>query len=84
MSGGQKQRIGIARGLYNNPEVLICDEITSSLDVKNAHNILKILRSLKEKMTIILITHNTKIISYADKVFYFKKNKDAEVILSEK
>ena len=84
MSGGQKQRISIARGLYNSPEVLICDEITSALDVKNTNNILKILRSLKEKMTIILITHNTKIISYADKVFYFKKNKDAEVILSEK
>jgi ABC-type multidrug transport system fused ATPase/permease subunit len=84
LSGGQKQRISIARGLYNSPEVLICDEITSALDVKNTNNILKILRSLKEKMTIILITHNTKIISYADKVFYFKKNKDAEVILSEK
>lgn len=84
LSGGQKQRISIARGLYNNPEVLICDEITSSLDAKNTNNILKILRSLAKKMTIILITHNTKIISYADKVFYFKKNKESEVNVSEK
>lgn len=84
LSGGQKQRISIARGLYNNPEVLICDEITSSLDAKNTNNILKILRSLAKKMTIILITHNTKIISYADKVFYFKNNKESEVNVSEK
>lgn len=84
LSGGQKQRISIARGLYNNPEVLICDEITSSLDAKNTNNILKILRSLAKKMTIILITHNTKIISYADKVFYFKNNKELEVNVSEK
>jgi ATP-binding cassette, subfamily B, bacterial PglK len=71
LSAGQKQRIGIARALYNNPEILILDEPTSSLDEKNEKDIIKKITSLKNK-TIILITHKTKVIKFFDKVISIK------------
>ena len=57
ISGGQKQRIGIARALYNNPEVLIFDEATSALDIKIEKEILDEIRNLKKDFTLIFITH---------------------------
>ena len=71
LSVGQKQRIGIARALYNNPEILILDEPTSSLDEKNEKDIIKEITSLKNK-TIILITHKTKVITFFEKVISIK------------
>ena len=71
LSVGQKQRIGIARALYNNPEILILDEPTSSLDEKNEKDIIKEITSLKNK-TIILITHKTKVIKFFEKVISIK------------
>ena len=62
LSGGQIQRLGIARSLYRMPKILICDEITSSIDKENEKRILKSLLSLKNKLTIIFITHRPDII----------------------
>ena len=56
-SGGQIQRIGIARGLYKKPKILILDESTSNLDESNEREILNTLMSLKNKITIIFISH---------------------------
>ena len=58
LSGGQAQRVGIARSLFNFPSLLICDEISSSLDGTNEQKIINSLRSLKNKLTLICITHN--------------------------
>ena len=49
LSGGQIQRIGIARALYFNPEILILDEITSSLDTITEQQILNVIKNLKKK-----------------------------------
>lgn len=68
LSGGQKQRIGIARALYKNPELLILDESTASLDKKTESEILNTIFKLKGSMTIIMISHSKKVISYCDKV----------------
>jgi len=64
LSGGQKQRVAIARALAVNPEVLFCDEATSSLDPQTTRSILNLIRDLQErlKITVILITHQMEVI----------------------
>lgn len=69
ISGGQKQRIGIARALYLNPEILILDESTSSLDSITEKNILKTIYSLKGKKTIIIIAHNKSVLYDCEKLY---------------
>ena len=72
-SGGEKQRLVLARTLYFDPEVIILDEFTNSLDYFTEDEILKTIKSLNEK-TRIIITHNEKILNYCDKVFELKDN----------
>ena len=67
ISGGQKQRIGIARALYHDTDLLILDEITSSLDSKSETNIINLISKIKDK-TIILITHKKKNLRVCDKI----------------
>ena len=64
LSGGQKQRVAIARALANEPKVLLCDEATSALDPQTTRQILKLLKTLNEKLgiTIVLITHEMAVI----------------------
>jgi ATP-binding cassette subfamily C protein len=68
ISGGQKQRIGIASSIYKNPDILILDEPTSSLDLETESDILNNIRNLKGDKTIILISHKKSIIDQCDKV----------------
>jgi ABC-type multidrug transport system fused ATPase/permease subunit len=69
ISGGQRQRIAIARALYKNPQFLILDEATSSLDNENENKIIKIIDSLKEKLTIIFISHKFSNLKLCNKIF---------------
>jgi D-methionine transport system ATP-binding protein len=64
LSGGQKQRVAIARALAANPEVLFCDEATSSLDPQTTRSILGLIRDLQERLgiTVVLITHQMEVI----------------------
>ena len=64
LSGGQKQRVAIARALANEPTVLLCDEATSALDPQTTRQILKLLKTLNEKLgiTIVLITHEMAVV----------------------
>ena len=69
ISGGEIQRIAIARSLYMNSSVLILDEPTSALDTETENNILDLILKLKNNKTIILITHNQKLISKCNKIY---------------
>jgi D-methionine transport system ATP-binding protein len=64
LSGGQKQRVAIARALAVNPEILFCDEATSSLDPQTTKAILNLIRELHDKLrfTVLLITHQMEVI----------------------
>lgn len=70
LSGGQKQKIAIARALYKNPEIIILDEATSSLDTLSERSISETIQSLKNRgKTIIIIAHRLSTIYNADDIF---------------
>ena len=73
ISGGQKQRIGIARALYRNPEILIMDESTNSLDKLTENELLDDLFKLKKEYTLILISHNKSVFKDFDRVINIKE-----------
>lgn len=75
LSGGQQQRIGIARAFYFSPELLILDESTSSLDKKIESEVLKTLESLKNEITMIIISHNHEMITFSDKKYFLSNGK---------
>lgn len=68
LSGGEKQRIGLARALYRNPEILILDEPTSSLDDNTAENFIESVLKLDKNYTIIMVTHNSKFQSLFERI----------------
>jgi len=75
LSGGQMQRIFIARALAREPKLLLLDEPTASVDPKMQESFYQLLLKLKEKMTIILVTHDVGAVSeYIDKIACLNQN----------
>ena len=75
ISGGQSQRIGIARAIYNNPDILILDEFNSNLDALSEEKIIKNFNKLKKSQTILIITHKKSLIKFCDNAFLIKDKK---------
>ena len=69
LSGGQRQRIGIARALYHDPDVLVLDEATSSLDTETERGVMEAVRELLGTKTIIIIAHRLTTVGYCSKVY---------------
>ena len=68
ISGGQKQRLGIARAIYRNPDVLILDEPTSSLDNETEEEFIKTILTMKRKKTIIIVSHKDSVLKKCDRI----------------
>jgi ABC-type multidrug transport system fused ATPase/permease subunit len=75
LSGGQRQRIGIARALYNDPDILVLDEATSSLDTETEQGVMDAVKELLGTKTIVIIAHRTTTVSYCTKVYKMDKAK---------
>lgn len=75
ISGGQKQLISLARTLLSKSEILLFDEITSSLDPETETNIDKILKDLKKDHTILMITHKPELMKKADRIIVLHEGK---------
>lgn len=79
LSGGQRQRIGIARALYHNPEILILDEATSSLDIETEKGVMDAIQSFHGEKTIIIVAHRLSTVKNCDYLYKLEKG----IIVSE-
>tara|TARA_Y100000389_G_scaffold172960_1_gene181804 strand:+ start:390 stop:2129 length:1740 start_codon:yes stop_codon:yes gene_type:complete len=75
ISGGERQRIGIARALYSNPQVVVLDESTSSLDITTEKYIIDELLNIKKKVTVIFISHRLSALRNCDKIILLEDGK---------
>lgn len=81
LSGGQKQRVAIARALVTDPDILLCDEATSSLDPETTESILLLLKTLQQELglTILAITHEMEVVkNFCDTVSVLDKGRIVE------
>ena len=75
LSGGQRQRIGLARALYNNPEFLVLDETTNSLDKEIEKKIIETIFKIKKNKTLIFISHDDDILKKCDVIYTIRDKK---------
>ncbi len=85
LSGGQQQRIALARGLANNPEIIIADEPTGNLDFQAGQNVMQLLSdlNLKQGKTVIMVTHDLEYLRYARKAVRLLDGKVLQIYTEE-
>lgn len=79
LSGGQKQRVAIARALYGDPEILVLDEATSSLDNKTEEKIMEEIYQLEKNKTLIIVAHRLSTVERCDKIYKVENQNVKEV-----
>jgi len=81
LSGGEQQRVAIARAVAKNPQLLLCDEPTGSLDFQTGKRVLRLLVDLNRKWqtTVVVITHNTAIARIGDRVVHLRSGEITEI-----
>lgn len=72
LSGGQRQRIGIARALYQEPEILVLDEATSALDTQTERAVMEAVEHLRGTCTLLMIAHRTSTLEGCDRIYQVK------------
>lgn len=82
MSGGQQQRVGVARALVVNPKIIFADEPTGNLDSHTSEEVMTLMQQVvrKQKKTLVMVTHDNHLASYADRIFHII---DGEIVKIE-
>lgn len=77
LSGGQKQRVAIARALVSHPKIVLADEPTAALDKKSGRDVVNLMQTLAKEQgcTILLVTHDNRILDIADRIIYMEDGK---------
>lgn len=85
LSGGEKQRVAILRSVVTSPSVILCDEPTGALDIKNSQEIMCILKNLSKERLVIMVSHNQELVDkFSDYIIRLKDGKIVENIPIEK
>jgi len=82
LSGGQKQRIGIARALYEEPEILVLDEATSALDSSTEFEIMQEINNVSKNRTLIVVTHKNTLLENYDRIYTLDGSNGLSSIIS--
>ena len=82
LSGGQQQRVAIARAFINQPEIVLADEPTGNLDTRSGSAILELLQRSRAELgaTIVMVTHDPRAASYAQRVIFLRDGKIAKTL----
>ncbi|MDD4778142.1 MAG: ABC transporter ATP-binding protein [Fermentimonas sp.] len=84
LSGGQQQRIAIARSLITDPQLILCDEPTASLDHKSAKMVMEMLSQLSmDNRAVIVVTHDVRLKKYADRTIYVSEGRISETAIED-
>jgi putative ABC transport system ATP-binding protein len=85
LSAGQQQRVAIARALVHDPKLIVCDEPTSNLDHETGRSVVEVLRDIAKSpdRALIVVTHDTRIFEFADRIARMDDGKIIEVIDGE-
>ncbi|MCI6533789.1 ABC transporter ATP-binding protein [Dorea sp. YH-dor228] len=77
MSGGQQQRVGVARALVVNPKIIFADEPTGNLDSHTSEEVMELMQRVvqEQKKTLVMVTHDAHLATYADRVFHIRDGK---------
>lgn len=77
MSGGQQQRVGVARALVVDPKIIFADEPTGNLDSHTSEEVMKLMQQVvrEQKKTLVMVTHDNHLATYADRVFHISDGK---------
>ena len=81
MSGGQQQRVGVARALVVNPKIIFADEPTGNLDSHTSEEVMTLMQQVvrKQKKTLVMVTHDNHLASYADRIFHIIDGKIVKI-----